>query len=240
MAPYTGSAAGYVGASPVIKAFFGASLVWEPGGGGGLPEIGDAFEGGYFVGPVSYNLDGVATHALIVGDRTTAARGAGYPTSTGLRWQINNTVFYPGFSISDGSANLDLMVSYGLSNFPAGEWCADLVSGGFSDWFLPATYELAAAYVNLKPGTASNITTTGSNTLMVPQRGNYSASDPLQTVVVAFQSGGLQAFSLGLHWSSRSTTTSGANSINLTDGTLESSRSKLNTDALRAFRRVAL
>jgi hypothetical protein len=42
--------------------------------------------------------------------------------------------------------------------------------GGFTDWYLPARYELDIAYFNLKPSTQANDTSWGSNVYSVPQR----------------------------------------------------------------------
>jgi hypothetical protein len=43
------------------------------------------------------------------------------------------------------------MVTAGIDDHPAAQFCVNLSIGGFTDWYLPARYELDIAYFNLKP-----------------------------------------------------------------------------------------
>ena len=143
--------------------------------------LGDAIGGGYFAGFISHTANGVATHALIVAPAATGV--------SDLRWQstVGTTSATSPF---DGAANTALM-----SNSPAADFCTGLSIGGYSDWYLPARYELEIAYYNFKPTTGSNTTSWGTNNYSVPARTvNYDAGDPAQTSVAAFQSGGAEAF----------------------------------------------
>jgi hypothetical protein len=82
-----------------------------------------------------------------------------------------------------------------MQDHPAAQFCENLSIGGYSDWYLPARYELDIAYENLKPTTASNNTSWGINPYSVPERTvNRTAGAPAQTSVAAFQSGGAEAF----------------------------------------------
>jgi hypothetical protein len=86
---------------------------------------------------------------------------------------------------------------------PAAQFCEGLTIGGFSDWYMPSKNELEICYYNLKPGTNSNSTGSGANTNAVPSRAsNYTTTIPAQTSVTAFKTGGTEAFTLAVYWSS--------------------------------------
>ena len=210
--------------------FMGAS-----GAGGGLPEIGEFYEGGYFAGLISHTADGVATHGLIV-----APAASGYNGESPLQWKTTNTSTSGTSSTYDGAANTANMAD---ANHPAANYCAGLSIGGYSDWYLPAQYEIEIAYYNLKPDTTSNDTNYGGNPYAVPQRGsNYTAGDPAQTSVTAFQSGGAEEFSLtgfGLHWSSTEVSSVDGCLIAFSNG-IQGGTGKVDSFFVRAFRKFAL
>jgi hypothetical protein len=217
------------------------SLVAGAADGGVVePSIGDAYGGGYFAGYISHTADGVATHRLIVAPRSDGATGTGYTISTNLRCKTAASSTTGTTSQFDGAANTAAMVTAGINSHPAAQFCTELTIGGFSDWYLPARYELDIAYENLKPTTASNSTSWGINDYSVPKRtANRTTSAPGQTAVTAFQSGQAQAFQATNHWSS--TETGGANSWRQNfDSGLMSSTSKTTFLAVRAFRREAI
>lgn len=203
-------------------------------GAGGLPEIGEAYEGGYFAGYISQNADGVATHGLIV-----APAASGYNGKSTLQWKTSSTSTPGTSSLFDGAANTASMAD---ASHPAANYCAGLTIGSYSDWYLPALYELGIAYYNLKPTTDTNNTSSGTNPYSVPARGsNYTAGDPSQTSVTAFQSGGAEAFVASSHWSSSEYSSSNAWNINFSVGTENSTLSKfLSSLYVRAFRKFAL
>jgi hypothetical protein len=166
----------------------------------GLPAIGAAYQGGFFAGTISHTDDGVATHALIVAPAATGATGTGYTLTTNKQWKTTNTTTAGTTSPFDGAANSANMNN---ASHPAAQFCEDLSIGGYSDWYLPARYELDIAYENLKPTTDSNNTSWGINPYSVPERTvNRTAGAPAQTSVAAFQSGGAEAFVADYHWSS--------------------------------------
>jgi hypothetical protein len=87
----------------------------------------------------------------------------------------------------DGAANTAAMVTAGIADHPAANFCKNLSIGGFTDWYLPARYELDIAYFNLKPSTAANNTSWGSNIYSVPRRdSNNTATYPTQTALDCF------------------------------------------------------
>jgi hypothetical protein len=206
-------------------------------GVGGLPEIGDAYEGGFFAGLISHTDDGVATHALIVAPAATGASGTGYTITTNLAWKTTTTTTAGTTSPFDGAAN-----SANMNNIShqAGQFCEGLSIGGYSDWYLPARYELDIAYENLKPTTDSNSTSWGINPYSVPERTvNRTAGAPARTSVAAFQSGGAEAFVAVFHWSSTEDSSTNAWGL-FFGGGIQLGSSKSFNERVRAFRKLAL
>ena len=213
----------------------------------GLPAIGAAYEGGFFAGLISNTANSVATHALIVAPAATGASGTGYPIATALRWA--NIGISPSINSQyDGLANVSAP-DFQLSNNPAALFCSDLITGGYTDWYLPATYELQIAYENLKPTTALNSADTG-NPYSVPIRtiARSASGAPFQTSLAAFQSGGAEAFTANAHWSS-SVVFSAFNNcpevVAMDAGTIslvpvQSAKQVKVTANVRAFRKIAV
>ena len=203
----------------------------------GLPAIGAAYQGGFFAGAISHTANGVATHLLIVAPAATGATGTGYTLTTNKQWKTANTTTAGTTSTYDGAANSSNMNN---ASHPAAQFCEGLSIGGYSDWYLPARYELDIAYENLKPTTDSNNTSWGINAYAVPERtGNRTAGAPARTSVAAFQSGGAEAFVAADHWSSTEASSSNAWKLFFGDG-VQSNIFKADTDRVRAFRKLAL
>jgi len=193
---------------------------------------GTALGGGYFAGFISQTADGNATHALIV-----APAASGYNGKTTLQWKTSQTSTSGTTSEYDGAANTANMAD---ANHPAANYCAGLTIGGYSDWYLPARYELEIAYYNLKPTTTSNNTGFGTNSYAVPQRGsNYTAGNPAQTSVAAFQSGGAEDFIATNHWSSTEGSSTAAWKLVFSTGN-QVADGKTSALYVRAFRKIAI
>jgi len=202
--------------------------------------IGKPFGGGYFAGYISHTADGVATHALIVAPRATGATGTGYTLTTDLSWATAQTEVPNTFSTFDGVANTAAMVTAGIAGYPAAQFCVGLSIGGFNDWYLPSRYELAIAYVNLKPTTQINTTSPGINPYAVPPRQTvYTTTIPAQTNVSEFRDAGSEAFATEIHWTSTQGSANNANRVTFFNGG-ETGFSKLTPHLVRAFRRIAL
>ena len=213
--------------------FFGAST-------SSGPAIGSSFGGGFFAGYISHTANGVATHALIVAPAATGATGTGYTLTTDKQWKTSSTTTAGTTSTYDGAANTAAMVTAGIADHPAAEFCETLSIGGYTDWYLPARDELEIAYYNLKPTTTSNDTGYGANAYSVPARvSNYTAGTPAQTTVTAFQTGNSEAFDDVDHWSSTESFPTSARSEGFFDG-FQGDNSKIDTFSVRAFRKVAL
>jgi len=196
--------------------------------------IGQPVEGGFFAGLISHTADGNPTHALIV-----APAASGYST-TSLQWKTATTATLGTDSLFDGVLNTTAMVADGIANHPAAQFCVNLNVGGFSDWYMPSILEQDIAYFHLKPSTSTNHPTAGVNNYSVPKRTSaYSSANPPQTAIVAFQSGGPEAYSTAAHWTS--TQNSGLNGTNMRilDG-LTAAQAKNLGNRVRAFRKIAL
>jgi hypothetical protein len=201
--------------------------------------IGEAWGGGYFAGFISHTADGNPTHALIVAPRATGATGTDYTLTTMLAWKTANTTTADTGSSFDGAANTAAMVTAGIDDHPAAQFCVNLSIGGFTDWYLPARYELDIAYFNLKPSTDANNTSWGTNIYAVPQRNiNWTTTYPAQTALTAFNTTA-EAFVADKHWSSSEFNTSNGWFVNFNFGN-QSNLGKTTGTRVRAFRRIAL
>ena len=202
--------------------------------------IGLPVGGGFFAGLISHTADGNPTHALIVAPAAIGATGAGYTLTTNLQWKTANTTTADTTSTFDGAANTAAMVTADIADHPAAQFCVNLSIGGFTDWYLPAQWELDIAYFHLKPTTDSNNTNWGDNPYSVPRRDSkYTAGDPPQTSITAFQSTQSEAFVAVNHWPSAETGTTSAWRLNLLTGD-QTTITKMTGNRVRAFRKIAL
>jgi hypothetical protein len=205
--------------------------------------IGEAFGGGYFAGYISHTADGNPTHALIVAPRATGATGTGYTLTTNLAWKTANTETAGTTSVFDGAANTAAMVTAGIADHPAANFCVGLSIGGFSDWYLPSRYEMDIAYFNLKPSTAANNTNWGINIYSVPKRDiNNTTTYPTQTALAAFNTSA-EAFVASYHWLSTEFNATNGWALSLGSGLHNGGNpgfNKANLSLVRAFRRIAL
>lgn len=205
-----------------------------------LPAIGTSMEGGFFAGAISHTDNSVATHLLIVAPAATGASGTSYTITTNLAWKTTNTTTASTTSSFDGAANTAAMVTAGIANHPAAQFCTGLSIGGYTDWYLPARYELDIAYENLKPTTTSNATSQGINPYSVPERTvNRTAGAPAQTSIAAFQLGGAEAFIATGHIASTEDSATTAWRFDFGNG-FQALTNKDVPRSVRAFRKVAV
>lgn len=151
------------------------------GGAKSFPAIGEAFGGGYYAGPISVNATQTATHLLII-----APISSGYSSSK--QWKTSDTD--TPTSAIDGYTNSE---TYNSATYPAMQFCRGLSIGGFSDWYLPALYELVQLYYYLKSTSAppyDNSTSYGATVYSVspqPYNTNNTSTNPNQTPATDFQ-----------------------------------------------------
>lgn len=163
----------------------------------GPPAIGDAFGGGFFAGQISTAGNDIADFNLVVGPVSSA--------QSTLQWKNAQTATAGADSVINGPQNTADMVADGDSSvYPAAHFCNDLVTGGQSDWYMPARNELEVCYYNLKPTTTDNTTAKGINPNAIPARAsNYTVGTPAQTSAAAFvTSTGAEAFTANFYWAS--------------------------------------
>jgi len=211
-----------------VQNFYGTTAVVPP------DTIGQAYGGGYYAGKISTSGNGVATHYLIV-----APVASGVASSQAWRTSVpSNNNFANSI---DGPGNSETMNS---GTFPAAQWCRGLNIGGYTDWYLPALYELEVCYYFLKPSTNGNSGGYGSNPYAVspqPRNTNYTNPEPpSRTSVSAFQSGGAEAFTLDEYWTSTQEDSYNAKDIYFQNG-IQYSVYKTTADAYhktRAVRRI--
>jgi hypothetical protein len=196
-----------------------------------LPAVGSAYGGGYFAGQISTAGTGVADYNLVIGPVASAENSS-------IQWKTSATSTAGTSSVIDGPTNSSNMNN---ASHPAGQFCEGLSIGGFSDWYMPAKNELEVCYYNLKPGTQTNSTGSGTNTNAVPSRGsNYTSGTPAQTSASAFQTPNGEAFAQAAYWSSTERTATYAWGQNFFSGYQDNSTYKSSSFRVRAVRRVAV
>jgi hypothetical protein len=211
----------------------------------GLPQeqiLGLTLEGGFFAGYISHTADNKPTHALIVAPAATGATGTDYTLTTMLQWKTANTARANTTSSFDGAINTAAMVTAGIADHPAAQFCTELSIGGYTDWYLPAYYELDIAYQHLKPSTTNSSTGSGINPYAVPARAsNRATNQPGQTSITAFRIGNAEAFIASDHWSSTEFSTNTAYRFTFSTGLIPTNAGKSTFSyRVRAFRRIAL
>jgi len=163
-----------------------------------LPVIGQAFGGGYFAGQISTSANGVATHNLVVCDKTVGEiinkKWGPASTTTGIT------------SVIAGPTNSASLAALG-STYEAATFCEAVNTGGYTDWYMPAKNELEVCFYYLKPSTElGNDTSSGSNANAVspePISTNYTDTAPPQTAATNFRTGAsAQEFATEPYWSS--------------------------------------
>jgi hypothetical protein len=197
--------------------------------------IGQAYAGGFYAGQIG--VSGVATHYLVVGPVASSE-------SSSKQWK-NASSDTPGAnSVIDGPQNTADIVADGNSTvYAAAHFCNDLVTGGFTDWYMPAKNELEVCYYNLKPTTAGNNTSSGINPNAVPARAsNYTNSPdvPSQTSATDFKDTGAEDFAAGRYWSSTENSATNAWLQLFNNGYQYGGYNKTSSYRVRAIRRIAV
>lgn len=212
--------------SGIMLAFAGATY-------SSLPIIGSALGGGFFAGQISTAGNGVADYNLIIGPVASADSAKSYKNA-------NTDTVGANSDINGPQNTADIVADGNATVYPAAHFCNDLVTGGFSDWYMPSKNEVEVCYYNLKPTTTSNNTSGGINPNAVPARAsNYTAGNPAQTTATDFQSTGAEDFALTVYFSSTEGTYVSAKAQYFTTGQ-QGSFAKSSVYRVRAVRRVAV
>jgi hypothetical protein len=205
--------------------------------------IGSAFQGGYYAGAISVNADNNATHYLVVSPRS------GGQDSTNKKYRSISGTVSGAISRIEGPSNTSALIASAYTS-PAADFVRGLSIGGYTDWYIPALYELTIFYYSLKPTTGANDTSGGANPYAVPARGsNYTSGNPARTSNTDFQSngsgtGGTQAMQMQSNfnawfWTSTEfTSNTNRNWRVFPGGGSEDQTDKTTQQVIRAFRKV--
>ena len=161
------------------------------------PAIGTLWDsqGGYYAGTMSLTGSGVVTHYLVLHPRETLPASIVYASTVPLPSGMLSAI--------DGLANTNALAAVS----PAATAARASTTGGFTDWYIPAIYEVDIIYRNLKPINdlnyvlADGIYSMGTNPFAVPVGAAYTTTVPAQTTVTAFRTNGAQAIQESI-WSS--------------------------------------
>ena len=181
--------------------------------------IGEAREGGFFAGRM--NPDGGNLRYAVI----TAPKASGESADT-LTWKEDQTetpgtraIAAEGYTWAhwDGERNTRIC-TLNAKTHAAADYCAGLTIAEKADWHLPAADELELQYRNFKPDDTANNTSSralhgqssGFNPNSEPRKPVYTAGDPPQTVLTAYQTGGSEVFQDAQHWSSSETASTNA------------------------------
>jgi hypothetical protein len=197
-----------------------------------IPQPGDEMGGGFFAGQT--NVGGTIYNLILAPIQVgplLGQKGGQFPTA------IKNGAGASG--VTTGETNFGSLVTQQMSNngSPAAEFIIidtqgpnagtyDITNstgtgiGGFNDWYMPAQNELQVIYYYLKPGTEANVTvnlwSVGNPIAVNPQPTTaWTATNPKQTSITIFKSGGSEAFSTDgdvFGWWTSTLTNIGANS----------------------------
>jgi hypothetical protein len=186
---------------------------------------GDTLGGGFFVGQIrllqgQHNFDTGQAYAedtmynVILAPRATGQNGGN--TAAGIQYKTANTADVPAAIsqlLNDGRY---ITSTFNNTAHPAFAWASGLTIGGHSDWYIPARDELEIIYRAFKPTTTANTELTGRKTQngpatdsstddpntghginlnSVPAGVAYTALNPQQTSLPAYQTGGTEAMS---------------------------------------------
>lgn len=114
-------------------------------------QIGKTYQGGLI-----FYIDGTGEHGLVAAPKDLT-------DSAGIKW-YNGSYIGTGATataVGTGAANTDKIIKVqGAGNYAA-QLAANLVSGGYDDWFLPSWDELNLMYKNIGQGAAAPLTNVG-------------------------------------------------------------------------------
>ena len=156
-----------------------------------IPEIGQAFGGGFFTG-ITRDPDTGKRYLNITAGAEHELSGA---------WGEYGEKIEGADSFTNSRANTEAMAAAGSE---LAQQVLALDIGGFTDWAIPARDVQELQYRHFKPTTETNWAgrRDGDNPNSEPVGLLYSDESPSQTVLTPFQAGGAEAFKDAWYWSS--------------------------------------
>ena len=201
------------------------------------PEIGDAYEGGFFAGYISHTANSVATHRLILSPKSSGE------SSTTLSIE-NPASTLSGMSGYDGVTNTGILSATGNSD--AADFTDGLTIDSYTDWYIGTLVEMQIIYFNLKPATWVNWAGRGTNAYQVPERTtdwdstSDPGADPAQTTLTDFQDGGTEALEVAWHWTSSEAANNRCVEFHTGNGRSRGNNRYSTNQLVRAIRREAI
>ena len=152
-----------------------------------LTRVGQKFEGGYFAGVIRVKD---CAYAILVAPKFTEGSvrfKTTYSRTSGIR------------RVNDGWANSNAMNDV---EHPAAQYCRNLTVDRHTNLYLPSRDELEMCYRVFKPTDWDNVKSSGTNLNSIPTGAAYTKTDPAKTIVIAFQTGSVEAFAADWYWTS--------------------------------------
>jgi hypothetical protein len=156
-----------------------------------IPEIGQAFGGGFFTG-ITRDPDTGKRYLNITAGAAHELVGA---------WGEYGEKIEGADSFTNSRANTEAMAAAGSE---LAQQVLALDIGGYTDWAIPARDVQQLQYRHFKPTTETNwqYGRSGDNPNSEPVGLLHTEDSPTQTTVAAFQEGGAEAFNPRAYWSS--------------------------------------
>jgi hypothetical protein len=156
-----------------------------------IPEIGQAFGGGFFTG-ITRDPDTGKRYLNITAGAAHELVGA---------WGEYGEKIEGADSFTNSRANTEAMAAAGSE---LAQQVLALDIGGYTDWAIPARDVQELQYRHFKPTTETNwqYGRSGDNPNSEPVGLLHTEDSPTQTTVAAFQEGGAEAFNPRAYWSS--------------------------------------
>lgn len=156
-----------------------------------IPEIGQAFGGGFFSG-ITRDPDTGKRYLNITAGAAHELTGA---------WGEYGAKIEGADSFTDSRANTEAMAAAG-SDLAKQVLALDI--GGFTDWAIPARDVQELQYRHFKPTTETNwqYGRSGDNPNSEPAGLLHTEDSPAPTTIEAFKAGGPEAFQSRAYWSS--------------------------------------
>jgi hypothetical protein len=177
--------------SPSAVTITGSSYLAQNGAGSQTSSTWELYEGGF---------------PLTSSSSITALNNGTGGSATQVEWKTSATSDSPAASFQNlvyGKPATDAGATTG--SHPMFAWAAGLTINGFTDWYIPALYEMETLYYFLKPTSENNDGSSGKNPYAVapePINTFYTSTNPGKTSAVLFQVGNSQAFFGQVYWPS--------------------------------------